>query len=117
MVENKSAEKIKTRRFVFAVVVIFLVLGLAATWYTSYMGKLTKKGFITLHGWVEGAEVILSSKVTGNIIKRLVDEGDEVKIKDLIVQIDSEQIRSKLEAAYADIENAKDGLKRAISFD
>jgi len=113
MVENKSAEKIKTRRFVFAVVVISLVLGLAAVWYTSYMGKLTKKGFITLHGWVEGTEVLLSSKETGNVIKLPVDEGDEVKIKDLIVQIDSQQIRSKLEAAYADIENAKDGLKRA----
>jgi len=113
MVENKSAEKIKTRKFVFAVAVISLVLGLAAVWYTSYMGKLTKKGFITLHGWVEGTEVTLSSKETGNIIKLPLDEGDEVKTKDLIVQIDSEQIKSKLKAAYADIENAKDGLKRA----
>jgi len=113
MVENKSAKKIKTRKLVFAVAVISLVLGLAAVWYTSYMGKVTKKGFITLHGWVEGTEVVLSSKVTGNIIKRPVDEGDKVKIKDLIAQIDSEQIRSKLKAAYANIENAKDGLKRA----
>jgi len=113
MTELDSAKKMRTRKIIYYTVITFFILGLIAVWYSGYMGKYSKKGILTLHGWVEGTDVSLSAKVSGNIIKLPVDESDEVKVGDLIAQIDSEQIKSRLDAATADIENAKEMLKRA----
>ena len=113
MTELDSTKKMRIRKIIFYTVIIFFILGLIAVWYASYMGKYSQKGILTLHGWVEGTEVSLSSKVSGNIIKLPVDEGDQVAIGDLVALIDSEQIKSRLDAATADIENAKEMLKRA----
>lgn len=113
MTELESAKKMRTRKIVFYTVIIFFILGLIAVWYSHYMGNYSKKGILTLHGWVEGTEVSLSSKVSGNIIKLPVDEGDEIKIGDLLTQVDSEQIKSRLDAARAEIESTKEMLQRA----
>ena len=113
MTELESTKKMRTRKIVFYTIIIFFILGLIAVWYSHYMGNYSKKGILTLHGWVEGTEVSLSSKVSGNIIKLPVDEGDEIKIGDLLAQVDSEQIKSRLDAARAEIESTKEMLKRA----
>ena len=110
MATNESEKKLRNRKIIFYTVIFFFILGLLAIWYSSYIGR-SEKG-LTVHGWVEGTEVILSSKVTGNIIKLPVDEGVEVKTKDLILQVDSKQIKSQLEAAVAMVDNAKEALKR-----
>lgn len=115
MTANESEKRLKKRKIIFYTVVFFFILGIFAMWYASYMGRQSKNGLLTLHGWVEGTEVTLSSKVTGNIIKLPIDEGFEVKKKDLILQIDSKQIKAKLDAAIAQVDNAKESLKHAVN--
>ena len=113
MAEIDKTGKLMSRKILFYTVILLFVLGLLAVWYSGYMGKRSKKGMLRLHGWVEGTEISLSSKVTGNIIELSIDEGYEVKTGDLIVRIDSEQIKSRLDAAKADIDSAKDAMERA----
>ena len=115
MAENESTKKMRTRKLVFFTIITFFILGLLAVWYSSYKGHHTKKGLLTLHGWVEGTEISLSSKVTGNIIEIPVDEGYDVKTGDLIVRIDSKQIKARLDAAKAEVNNAREALKRAVN--
>ena len=116
MVENNTSNGMGKRKTLFYTVVFFFLLSIIATWYAScVMGRSSKEGILTLHGWVEGTEITLSSKVTGNIIKLPIDEGVEVKAKDLMLQIDSEQIKAELEAAKADTINAADVLKNAAN--
>jgi HlyD family secretion protein len=116
MAENNTSNGMDKRKTLFYTVVFFFLLAIIATWYAScVMGRSSKKGILTLHGWVEGTEIVLSSKVTGNIIKLPIDEGVEVKAKDLILQIDSEQIKAELEAAKANTINAANVLKNAVN--
>jgi HlyD family secretion protein len=115
MAASESEKRLRNRKIVFYTVSFFFILGIVAIVYSSYMGNPSKKGILTLHGWVEGTEVILSSKVTGNIVKLPVDEGVEVKAQDLILQVDSKQISSQLDASSAQVATANEALKRAIN--
>ncbi|MBL0732467.1 MAG: HlyD family secretion protein [Desulfosarcina sp.] len=116
MAENNNSSGMGKRRALFYTIAFFFILSLVAIWYAScVMGRNTKKGVLNLHGWVEGTEITLSSKVTGNIIKLPIDEGHEVKLNELILQIDSEQIKAELEAVGADTVNAGDVLKNAVN--
>ena len=113
MAENESTAGIRKRKIILFTILFFFILGLVAIWYCKYMAGHSKKGILTLHGWVEGTEVSLSSKVRGNIIKLPIDEGYDVKKDDLMAQIDSEQINAQLDAASAKVKNAEDLLKKA----
>ena len=115
MAIDEAAKSIKKRKMIFYIIIFFFVLSIIAAWYSSYMGKYTKKGVIQLHGWIEGDEISLSSKVTGDVIKLAVDEGDDVKKGDFILQIDSRQIAARLEAAEANVLNREETLKMAKS--
>ncbi len=113
MAIDEAAKSIKRRNMIFYIIIFFFILGLIAVWYSSYMGKYTKKGVIQLHGWIEGDEVSLSSKVTGDVIKLAVDEGSDVKKGDFVLQIDSRQTAAQLEAADAEVLNREETLKIA----
>ena len=114
MPENQSSKKVRTRKFLLIMVIVIFILGLVSVWYSHYMGSRTKKGILTLHGWIEGDDVTVSPKVTGEVIKLSVIEGDNVKKGDLIARIDSEQIQARLNAATAGVNNAQHALKKTI---
>ena len=113
MAMDEAVKSLRKRKIIFYTILFFFILGLICAWYSGYLGKHTKKGMLELHGWVEGDENNLSSKVTGNIIKLAVDEGDDVKNGDFILQIDSAQITAKLEEAKAEVLNRTESLKLA----
>lgn len=103
------------RKLILFLLLISFALGLGAVWYVSYVLKRPKKGILTLHGWVEGTEITLSSQVTGDIIKLPVDEGYEVKKGDLIAQIDSDQVQAQVDAAKAEVEKTNERLRMAMN--
>lgn len=110
---EKDDKKIKRRRIVLYIVAFFFLCGIGAAFYSATMEGRVKKGFLRLHGWVEGTEVSLSAKVSGDIIKLTVDESDEVKKGDFVAQIDSDQIQSQIENAEAQIAKAEAMLKKS----
>jgi len=110
---QEDQKTILKRKKILYIVIFFFLCGLGAVYYSTTYGNKSKKGMLRLHGWVEGTEVCISSKVKGNVIKLTVDEGYEVEPGDLIVQIDSDQIRSQLEDAEAHINKARGLVKRA----
>lgn len=113
MAIDEAAKSLRKRKIIFYTILFFFILGLICAWYSGYLGKHTKKGMLELHGWVEGDEINLSSKVTGNIVKLAVDEGGSVKNGDFILQMDSAQITARLEAAKAEVLNRTESLKLA----
>ena len=109
---EKNVQQIRFRRILFFVIIFFFLCGLGAVYYsTTYEGS-SKKGFIRLHGWVEGTDVSLSAKVKGEMVKLNVDEGSEVKIGDLVARIDSEQIQSRIADADARIAGSETMLTK-----
>ncbi|MDY6973642.1 MAG: biotin/lipoyl-binding protein, partial [Thermodesulfobacteriota bacterium] len=93
---EEAARKVRLRRLLFFIILFFFLCGVGAAYYSTTREGRSKKGILGLHGWVEGTEVSLSAKVKGQIIKLNVEEGSEVEKGDLVAQIDSEQIRSRI---------------------
>lgn len=71
------------------------------------------KGFLRLHGWVEGVEVSLSSKVKGQVIQLHAEEGAELLPGQLVAAIDSEQVKAQIANAEAEVARAREAVRRA----
>ena len=110
---DKDGQKIRTRRFLFLIILFFFFCGLIAVYYSTIHKGGSKKGILKLHGWVEGTEVSLSAKLKGQVIKLNAEESSEVQIGDLIAQIDSEQIKSQIANADAQITESKAMLTKS----
>jgi HlyD family secretion protein len=111
--EEREDQGVRLRKFILYIIIFFFLCGVGAIYYSTTLRGGSKKGMLRLHGWVEGTEVSLSAKVGGELIKLNVEEGYEIKKGDLIAQIGSEQIQSRIANAEAQIAGAKGGAKKA----
>jgi HlyD family secretion protein len=85
------------RKFILLVGITF-VLALVLYLLTTPRGHE-----IPLTGVVDGNEVIVSSQITGRMVKLTVDEGSEVKKGDLIAELDPKELEASLAAARANV--------------
>ena len=69
-------------------------------------------GLVT-QGVIETKEVNINSKVPGRVITMYVEEGQEVKQGDPLIEISSEELQAKRQQAEAAVEQAQAGLKAA----
>jgi len=65
------------------------------------------EGLIFASGRVEGDEVVISTRVSGQILELKVDEGDQVQKGNLLARISSDQIMARLNSAKAEAERAE----------
>ena len=108
-----GGRRVTRRRLIFFTVAFFFILGIVAIYISATSEEKVKKGFLRLHGWVEGTEVSLSSKVRGQVIQLNAEEGSEVQVGQLVAVIDSEQIKAQIANAEAEITRAKEAVRRA----
>ncbi len=75
--------------------------------------KTTFERYINVQGRIESDRVsMLSSKMGGNVINILVDEGDMVKKGSLLIEIDDDMLQSRLEEVKTRLEFVKDVYER-----
>lgn len=114
--EEKAKERIKERKerkkqnrheyqkkrvIVPTVTAITLVLlGIAAAIHSTYFQS-------TDDAFVEGRLITVAPRVSGPVVKLLVDDNDEVKAGDLLVEIDPKDYEVKLHQAEAKLAQAK----------
>ena len=110
---KEGGGKITRRKLIFFAVAFFFVLGVIAIYISATFEGGVRKGFLRLHGWVEGTEVSLSSKVKGQVIQLHAEEGSEVQAGQLVAVIDSEQIKAQIANAEAEITGAQEAVRRA----
>ncbi|MDO8786138.1 MAG: efflux RND transporter periplasmic adaptor subunit [Syntrophales bacterium] len=104
--------KITRRKLILSVVILFFILGIVAIYISATREGGAKKGILRLHGWVEGTEVNLSSKVKGQVMQLNAEEGSEVKAGQLVAVIDSEQIKAQIANAEAEITRSQEAVRR-----
>lgn len=80
-----------------------------------FIHKDKNKTDITLYGDVEIHQVDLSFQVPGKIVKMYKKEGDEVKVGDILAEIDHADYNLNVTKAMADYHRAKAMLNEAIS--
>jgi membrane fusion protein (multidrug efflux system) len=86
----------------FALVVVAMVY-----WYCTIAGTV-----YTDDAYVDGDRVVISSKYAGRISELLVDEGDAVKQKQVLVKLDDSDLNAQEKLAKASLELAKVNLAK-----
>jgi HlyD family secretion protein len=71
------------------------------------------KGIAKTNGRIESTEVDVSSKYAGRLESVMVDEGDDVKVGQVIARIDSPEYQAQLRTAQANVLVAKNNLASA----
>lgn len=105
--------KISGQKLILPAVVFLFILGIVAIYMSVISEGKVPKGFLRLHGWVEGTEVSLSSKVRGQVIELNAEEGAEIKVGQLVAKIDAEHIKAQIANANAEVEKAQEAVRRA----
>lgn len=91
----------KKRVIVPSVTAIFLIIvGIIAAIHSTYYQS-------TDDAFVEGRLITVAPRVSGPVVKLLVDDNDEVKAGDLLVEIDPKDYEVKLHQAEAKLAQAK----------
>lgn len=78
-----------------------------------YVVSTPKGAEIPLTGIVTGNEVIVSPKITGRIERLLVDEGSEVKLGQLIAELDRAELEAQRKSAEANIHSLEARVAQA----
>jgi HlyD family secretion protein len=71
------------------------------------------KGIAKTNGRIESTEVDVSSKYAGRLESVMVDEGDDVKVGQVIARIDSPEYQAQLRTAQANVLVARNNLASA----
>ncbi|MBN2057896.1 MAG: efflux RND transporter periplasmic adaptor subunit [Candidatus Saganbacteria bacterium] len=97
----------KKKLSILGLVIVLLIIGLG--WYL-YQSNLSPD--LLASGTIEGTEVVVSSQVVGRVIDLKVREGDQVKIGDVLAQLDTSQLSQTFKSAQAQYKIAKDNYDR-----
>lgn len=95
----------KWSRRVLASSVIILAVGIAIGFYC--LSRDRKATALHVTGVIDGIEVNLSSKVAGKISRISCNEGDKVQAGQVVITLESDDIKASLEQAMAGVERAK----------
>ena len=87
--------------------------GLALAGWTWWRDRQGARDVIQASGRIEVTEVNVSSKVTGRIVKLLVEEGTDVKAGQLIAELEGEELEAQLRQARATLQSAEAKLTQA----
>ncbi len=79
-------------------------------WWQDRQGT---RNVIQASGRIEVTEVNVSSKVTGRVVKLLVEEGTDVKAGQLIAELEGEELEAQLRQARATLQSAEAKLTQA----
>lgn len=106
-----SQKKSKTKKTVLIGAVILSVFFLIAGW-NAYQQNSDDKELI-LYGNIDIRQVNLSFRVPGRLQKMLLEEGNAVKVGDVVAVLDEEPIKNRLNQAKAQLEQARVQLNNA----
>ena len=93
-----------TKRVITLIVVFFVVLLAIGIFLLS---RSRKPSISHVTGIIDGIEVNLSSKVAGKISRISCNEGDKVQAGQVVITLESDDIKASLEQAMAGVERAK----------
>ena len=108
---NKGIVKIpayKTKRIIIPTVIILLAVAATVYWYVSQLGFVS-----TDDAYIDSNKLSVSAKMLGRIVNLTVDEGDAVEAGQLLVQLDSTDLKARENQAKAMLDLAKESINLA----
>lgn len=86
---------------------IAVAAGLALAGWAWWRDRQGSRDVIQASGRIEVTEVNVSSRVTGRVTKRYVDEGTDVKAGQLIAELEGEELEAQLRQARAALQSGE----------
>ncbi len=86
---------------------IAVAAGLALAGWAWWRDRQGSRDVIQASGRIEVTEVNVSSKVTGRVTKRYVDEGTDVKAGQLVAELEGEELEAQLRQARAALQSGE----------
>lgn len=107
--EDIESTPIYRKKRVLIPLLIFIVIGVAA-WYW-YMGN---KGYVsTDDAFIDADKATVSSKILGRIVKLKIAEGDTVKAGQILIQLDTADLKAQEKQFIAATLSAKESITLA----
>lgn len=110
--EEQDIESVPLYRNFKVVIPLFIVIAAIMAWaYVWYMG--TREFVTTDDAYVDANRVAVSSKISGRIDTLTVQEGDTVKVGQLLVRLDDSDLRAQLAQARSSLALAQESITLA----
>lgn len=106
----KFRERLKERPLIIGLITLALIVGVYFAimhWHKSHNHSL-----LTLYGNVDIRQVDLGFRVSGRLARMVYEEGDEVKVGDLLAVLDKAPYEANLAAAKAQLMQAEANLAK-----
>ncbi len=105
---KSQKKKSKAGSIITGIVLILIILASAAYWY------IQKTRFITTDdAFISANKLNLSPQIMGRVMALYADEGDVVKNGELLVALDSSDMKARLNQAVTTLSNARLGIELA----
>jgi membrane fusion protein (multidrug efflux system) len=98
----------RKKRIIIPAVIILAAVIIGIYWYIGQLGYVS-----TDDAFIDGNKLSVSSKILGRITKLAVDEGDTVKQGQLLVQLDSTDLKARENQAKATLILARESISLA----
>ncbi len=97
------------------ILILLIVAGLAglAYWYITTRSSTPATSNLTGSGTVETTQVTISPEVTGRVVEAPVNEGDSVKVGDVLFTLDDTLLKAQRDQAQTNLAAAQAGLEAA----
>jgi membrane fusion protein YbhG len=103
----------RMKRILLIIVIALAVAGLV--YYLLTRNKEEGATYIKVSGNIEANEVDVGFKVSGRIVRRFFEEGDWVNQGKVLAKLDDEDLRNRLEVAWATLASAQARLSKLLA--
>ena len=105
---NSAPKFYKQKRIIIPAIILIIAAVFAWRWYENRLAYVS-----TDDAFIDGNKLSVSSKILGRITKLTVDEGDTVKQGQLLVQLDSTDLKARENQAKATLNLARESISLA----
>ena len=102
---DKSQSFYTKKRFIIPIVVIAIAAVFAWRWYQAQLGFVT-----TDDAFIDANKLTVSSKILGRITSLNYDEGDTIKLGEVIVRLDSTDLYAQRNESEASLSYSKENI-------
>jgi HlyD family secretion protein len=88
-------------------IVLLIAIIAAAAWYFTMGQGSQSNGALAASGTIEGTQVVVAPEISGRVREVLVQEGDQVQARQVLVRFDDALMQAQLSQAQASLQQAQ----------